>query len=401
MEQFITKYRPKKSADIIGQESKIKELKDFIINYQGQKKRAILIYGQSGIGKTSSVHSLANELGLELVEVNASEFRNQEQILLKIGNAIKQKSLFSKGKIILVDEVDGIAGVEDRGGMQTILRLIAETKYPMILTINDPFHNKFSTLRNKCYMLMFEPINYQIIEGFLRKICNDEKLNIDDGSLRTLARISGGDLMSALNDLQSISGKGRISEEDIKFLSHRDKQEPIQQALGRIFKTTDINISIFAFDNVKEDVDEQFLWIDENLPKEYSKVEDLVNAYESLSKADIFRRRIRINQYYRFLVYINAYITIGISLSKIERYTTVIKYSQTGRLLKIFWANQRSLKRKEIAKKLAKKIHCSVKDAIKGIYNFKVIFRANKKMANAIANELELSQEEIEWLGKF
>ena len=42
--------------------------------------------------------TLANELGLEVYEVNASDFRNAEQINQKVGSAVKQQSLFSKGK---------------------------------------------------------------------------------------------------------------------------------------------------------------------------------------------------------------------------------------------------------------------------------------------------------------
>ena len=49
------------------------------------KKRAALIYGMPGNGKTSAVHALANEKELELIEVNASDVRNAEAIKSKLG----------------------------------------------------------------------------------------------------------------------------------------------------------------------------------------------------------------------------------------------------------------------------------------------------------------------------
>ena len=400
MMPFITKYSPKKISDIVNQDAGVKELENFILNFNKQKKRAALVYGHSGTGKTSSVYAIGREHGMEVVEVNASEFRNQEQINMKIGNAIRQRSLFSKEKLILIDEVDGIAGREDRGGLQAILKLMEETPYPMILTLNDPYDNKFSSLRSKCILVKFEPLNYIDISKFLKKVCHHENISADDELLRTLARRAGGNMMAALNDLESIASKSGIGKLEIDNIGHRDIQESILNALLRIFKTTDINVALGAFENVKENLDEQFLWLDENLPKEYTKSVDIANAYDAFSRALVFNKRILRNQYYRFLVYINALITAGIAVSKSERYQKQVEYTQTKRLLKIFWANQKSLKKKAIAKKIAQKTHCSVKDAFKNMYYYQIIFRNSKEMALRITTELELDSAEAEWLRK-
>ena len=98
MQPFTIKYQPKRTNEIIGQDNAIKKLKDFVVNFKRQRKNAALVYGPSGVGKTISVHVLANELDLEILEVNASDVRNSEQINSMIGSAIGQMSLFSKGK---------------------------------------------------------------------------------------------------------------------------------------------------------------------------------------------------------------------------------------------------------------------------------------------------------------
>ena len=126
MQPLIHKYIPKTTKEIFGQEDVIKQLSNFIINFKREKKNSALIYGPSGTGKTCSVYAIANELGYEVIEVNASNFRNAEQINQKVGNAIKQQSLFARGKIILVDEIDGLSGHEDRGGIQAITKIIAD-----------------------------------------------------------------------------------------------------------------------------------------------------------------------------------------------------------------------------------------------------------------------------------
>jgi len=142
MHPYTKKYIPEKSSDIIGQDAALKELKDFVINFKRKKNKAALLYGPSGTGKTGSVYAIANELGLEILEVNASDFRNAEQIDSRAGMAAGQQSLFFKSKIILVDEVDGLSGTQDRGGIQAIIKLVEKSAFPIILTAMNPWDHK-------------------------------------------------------------------------------------------------------------------------------------------------------------------------------------------------------------------------------------------------------------------
>ena len=154
---YTKKYQPVNCKDIVGQDKPLKELSLFITDFKAQKKKASLVYGPPGVGKTCCAYTLAKELDLEIIEVNASEFRNKEQINLKIGGAVNQQSLFSKGKLILVDEIDGLSGQKDRGGIQSITKLIEKSSFPMILTATNPWGNKFNTLRRKCNLLNSSP----------------------------------------------------------------------------------------------------------------------------------------------------------------------------------------------------------------------------------------------------
>ena len=399
MQPLIQKYIPKTTKEIFGQDETIQKLKNFIINFKKEKKNSALIYGASGTGKTSSAYAIANELGCEVIEVNASDFRNAEQINQKVGNAIKQQSLFAKGKIILVDEIDGLSGHEDRGGIQAITKLIADSTYPIILTATNPFDNKFSSLRSKSNLIEFKQLDYLSIFNILKKICEHEKIKFDEDVLKALSRRAGGDARAAINDLQTLAqDKKELTKESLEELSERNKTDNIMIALNKIFKTTDLKIAIFAFDNVEENLDEQFLWIDENLPKEYTKPEELAKAYEMLSKADVFSRRIRRWQHYRFLVYINALITAGISAAKKEKYKHIVQYKPTGRILKLWWAKQKSMKKKAIAEKIAEKTHSSKKEILKSTMPYLPVMFRNKEMKNNITKELDLNEEEVEWL---
>ncbi len=401
MQPLTNKYTPKATKEIFGQDDGIKKLRRFIDNFPRERKKSVLVYGSSGIGKTCSAHAIANEVGYEIVEVNASDFRNAEQITQKVGNAIKQRSLFAKGKIILVDEIDGLSGHEDRGGVQAITRLIEDSTYPIILTATNPFDSKFSSLRGKSTLIEFSQLDYLSIFKILKRVCDIEKIKYEESSLKALSRRAGGDARAALNDLQSLAYDGiGLPKEAIEDTPDRNKTDNIMFALSKIFKTTDLKIAISAFDSVEEDLDHRLLWIDENLPKEYSKPSELAEAYQMLSKADIFNRRIRRWQHYRFLLYINALITAGIASAKSARYNKMVEYKPTGRILKIWWANQKSMKNKAIAEKIAQKTHSSKKEILKSTMPYIPIMFSNIEMGANITKELDLSEEESDWLKK-
>ena len=137
------------------------------------------------------------------------------------------------------------------------------------------------------------------------------------------------------------------------------------------------------------------------MPREYTKPEGLARAYDKLSKADIFSRRIKRWQHWRFLVYINALITAGIAVSKKEKYGHYVQYKPTGRLLKLWWAKQKAMKKKAIAEKIAEKTHTSAKGALKSTLPYlQAAFKKNKTFRNSLIEELNLSAEEAEWLKK-
>ena len=158
-------------------------------------------------------------------------------------------------------------------------------------------------------------------------------------------------MRAAINDLQSL-GTEKITLQRFEELGYRNKQESIQEALIKVFKVSDSSIAKTAFQNVQEDIDQIFLWVDENLPKEYTDAESLASAYDALSRADVFKGRIHRWQHWGFLIYVDALLSAGVDVSKKQRNKSPIAYEQTQRLLKIWIAKQKYAKRQAIAEKL-------------------------------------------------
>jgi len=397
MAVWIRKYAPKSLSEVQGQNAATERLKSYVENYKkGQKP--LLAYGPQGIGKTSSIHALANENNYELIEINASDIRNAEGINSVVGSAINQHSLFAEKKVILLDEIDGLSGSQDRGGVAAISVLVVKSSFPIIMTANDPYKKNLKTLRKKSDLLEYRNLAYTSILKYLKKICAKENIKADEKTLTSLARSVGGDLRAAINDLQSFSYNGKLSKKDLDLAYSRDHTEKILNALVRVFETTNASVALEAFDEVQEDLDAIFLWIEENLPKEYTKAKDLAEGFANLALADVFKGRIRRWQDYRFYVYCYNLLSAGIALSKDEKYPEFTSYQRSGRILKIWMSNQKNLKKKAIAQKIAIKTHASTKRAMDEVYFLKAM--AKKGDIKDLVKEFELEKEEIAWLKK-
>jgi replication factor C large subunit len=341
------------------QKTAVDLLKAFVTGTRKAGQLALL-HGPQGSGKTSMVHALARDLGLELLEVNASDVRNESSIKELLGPALTNRSLFSPaGKLILFDEVDGLSGTNDRGGLGAILALAKETPFPVVMTANDPWDSKFSELRKRSVLIPVRALPYTAILPLLRTVANTEGLEYDDAALQALARRAGGDLRAAITDLQTLGSV--VSVATVSSVDQRDVKGNILDAVRIVLKTRDPKVARDVLDSLQEDIDEIFLWMDENLPKEYRKPEDLVRGYRTLAEADRFRGRIRRWQHWRFLVYCYDLLGPGIALAKAEKYDGFIQVAPTQRLLTTW--RSKSATRDAIIGKVATEQHLSLRAA--------------------------------------
>ena len=385
---WTEKYRPKKLEEIKGQNDAILKLKEFLRNF-GKKKNAILLYGPPGTGKTSLAYALANEIDSEIFELNASDLRNKEKLKEILKPAVEQKSLMKKNKIILVDEVDGISE-SDYGGLSELLEIIQSSTYPIIITANDIWNRKFSSLRKKCEILQLKEINYNVIKQVISEISRKEQLVIDDYFITELAVKAKGDLRAAINDLQTLS---KLKDYFSVILDERNKETDIFNSLRRVFKEMPTNDMLNIFDSVNMSIDDIILWLEENIPAEY-KGEELARAYELLSKTDIFKGRIHRQQYWRFLVYENILLSYGISSAKKNAKTGFTSYKKPSRILQIWLNNQKTMQKKSICQKYSQYVHVSQKRAMSEFPVIKQIIKSNPD----IQKELKLEEDEIEYI---
>lgn len=383
------KYGPKAYSDLVGQEKAVSEIETFLKAFPKGKK-ALLLHGPAGAGKTSLVMAAAKEHNLDIFELNASDLRNRLKLEEVLKPASEQHSLFKKSKLLLMDEVDGVTG-KDIGGVPELVRIIEKTSHPIIMTGNDIWQSKFSELRPKCKLVEVKALTADQITKVLDKVIKAEGIKENTHFIRQIAIKSQGDLRAALNDLQSYCVDG-IPDESL--LETRNKEDSIFNILKKLFQERKDFLQLF--DNTEMSLDEILLWIEENIPKEYKKGKELALAYLALANADVFRGRIYRQQFYRFLIYQNAFQSAGVSYAKDKAKTGFTKYERPSRILKIWLNNQKTAKKKTISQKYAKFVHCSTKRAMRDYLLIKNIVKSNPN----IQNQLRLTDEEIDFIKK-
>lgn len=411
---WAEKYRPKTLDEVMGNPSAINDLKDWAESWERgiPKKRAVILIGDAGIGKTSSALALAREYTWGVVELNASDLRNADVIRRIATSGAMNETFTDSGefvstrhggrKLIILDEADNIFGKEDTGGLQTITNTIKETKQPMVLIVNEYYDlvRRSPALRRLCLTIKFSRIHRSTVIRVLRNICQREDVTVSNEALITLAEHSSGDLRSAINDLQSLClGKKRISEKDVTVLGHRDSKSTIFKVISEIFKATSYKRALESTYDLDEDLNHLLLWIDENLPIEYRKSEDLGRAYLPLSKASIYLGRVRRRQFYKFWSYANDMMTAGVALSKTNVYQGYTKYQFPSWLTKMSKSKGIRSTRKSLNEKLSSAYHTSQYVAQTTMYPYlKYLFENEREFTLYSIRNLDLDSEEIAFI---
>jgi replication factor C large subunit len=392
---WTEKYSPKNFDEVLGNV----KIKDAIVEWteewlMGNTQNCLLLIGPAGTGKTTLAHLAANEFS-EYVELNASDKRSYDIILNTIGEASASKSLFGDGlKLIILDEVDGIHGTEDRGGTRAISKIIKESHHPLIMMANDPYSKRLKSLKTKCNTLILRKVHTNSIVALLKRICVKEGVEFEEHVIRNLAKSSNGDLRSAINDLEIIArGKTKITSEDLELLSKKDDIINIFDSVRTVLKSKNPRR---IKDAMKVEAEPSFLieLIAENIPREYEKVDELQKAYEMISLADIYLGRAFNTRVYSYWKYTYELMSLGVALSKEETYRKFSRFTNSSIFTMLSKSRAKRDLKDKVAKKMGEKLHTS-KKVVKEQFPYMEIMFQNDDTAYELATYYGLSDDEV------
>ncbi len=390
MDLWTEKYRPRKSTDVVGQNKAIGELLNWLQNWKAGS--GLLLAGPPGTGKTALVEAAAAERGWLLLQINASDERNAEEIGV-FAQTTKTRDLFGRKKLILLDEVDGIPG-KDRGAGAAIIELIANSAFPVILTANDLWHQKLRSIKEHCSIAKFGKVHAASLEKRLAEIAKTEGVACEDGLLKGLARWSGGDLRSAITDLQTVcTGRQQLAAADVDAIGFREREAGMFDVLPAVFAGRSLNAARKAVQGADKDPDEALLWIETNTPLSFSSPAELASAYSRLAQADLFRNRVFRQQNWRFKAYMSD-LAAAVGVGRATE-TGFVMYQPPQRMMMLGRTKGTREKVNAVAEKLGAELHCSRNRIKRDFFPFLKILIKEKKI------ELPLEKEELDTIRKF
>lgn len=308
---WAEKYRPIRLQDIIGNPASIHQMAAWARSWTPRSK-PLLLYGKPGIGKTSSAHALARDMGWDVIELNASDQRTAAVIDRIVGGGSTTASLTgSQRKLVVIDEADNLHGTADRGGARAIIECIKHAQQPVILIAND-LYDLAPELRLRCEPVQFRAIPARSIAPRLKYICAAEKIECTDAAVRQIAESAEGDVRSAVNMLYG-SAIGRQHLDDAQVhASQKDERISIFALISSLAaRTTDEDLIRFSWE--VEDAPESIeQWIESNIHL-FVDPDRMGIAYRHLARADEYLGFTYRRQYYTLWRYANAMMLLGVA----------------------------------------------------------------------------------------
>ena len=227
------KYRPKKFENVVSQTTIIQTLENSIkTSHIGH---AYLFSGPRGTGKTTAAKIFARAVNclnykddlcnecknciysgqkecMDIIEIDAASNNGVDEIR-ELRNKVKILPSELKYKVYIIDEVHMLS----IGAFNALLKTLEEPPEHVIFILATTDPQKIpNTIISRCQTFQFKKISPNDIKQMLEKIALNEKIEIEDDVLTSIASASDGGLRDAIGLLDKLSSYklGKITYND-------------------------------------------------------------------------------------------------------------------------------------------------------------------------------------------
>jgi len=230
-ELWTEKYRSKSLDEVVNHKEIISRLKKFV---EDRNIPHLLFVGPAGVGKTTTVLALAQDLyGPDylnhILELNASDERGINVIREKVKFFARTAPIRSgvSFKILIMDEADSLTSAAQHALRRTMERYTKTCRFCLIGNYSESI---IEPIQSRCAIFRFAHLNEKDTRARIKHIANCEQVSLHETGLNAILEASGGDLRKAINILQTaaasrrdyvdeevvLSVLGRVSPKDVR-----------------------------------------------------------------------------------------------------------------------------------------------------------------------------------------
>jgi len=380
------KYRPQSIVDMVGNEEARTAFVEWFAKWKKGTKPLLLV-GPPGIGKTTLANLASKQFGYDMIGLNASDIRNKQRIQEMLSPVLGNLSIFGK-QMIFVDEVDGIHGRSDFGGVEGLIKILKEPTVPIILAANSETSDKMKGIKKVVKTIHLKPLPPRLLQLYLQKILKNENAKLGLGSIIKIIINSRGDLRSMINSSQAlVTGFEPSTGMSFENLN-------VEDGINAFFKANSKDEARIVLYSLRIDPREKInAFYSSVITSNISQIE-MEKMLQVLSEADLLYGRIMKTQEWRLLRYLDNILLKLYQKDTSIRYT---KYNLSWPLLNRLRWDGRSIK--SLANVFAKKMHISKSTFATFYFPFILFCMKNKKLELEIDDTLtELLEKEMKLL---
>ena len=382
---WTEKYRPQSLAEMVGNDEARAKLLLWLKKWKPGARAALLV-GPPGTGKTTTVHIVAEKMGLHLVELNASDSRTRERLTKKIGEAISSTSLFGGTSLIFLDEVDGLAGRADYGAVDFIKDAVRKSECPVVMAANNPGSDEVKKLGSSTSRIEFHKPDIQEVERRLEEIAEKEKVDVGNGEISAIAKAANGDLRAAINFLQS------------GIAAQKDEEKTAAEAVNAFFGAIDEKAALRALRDYPGQPREKLRDIFTAVSRSKVHEERKAVALDILSEADVLMGRIFRGRDWRLLRYLDPLLASELWAVLGDGGPSYTMDAVPWALQLRIWNDSRKLK--DIALRAGRRVGISQKGFLVEDMSYLLLLCGGKEFREELVKSLDLEENYAQFLAK-
>ncbi|RMW39575.1 MAG: AAA family ATPase [Nitrosopumilus sp.] len=340
------KHRPQNISDMVGNEESRAAIMEWFAKWKKGTKPLLLV-GPPGIGKTTMAFLVAKQFGYDMIGLNASDVRSKSRINEILTPVLGNVSVLGT-PMIFVDEVDGIHGRGDYGGVAALVDILKEPTVPIILAANDDTSDKMKNIKKVTKTISFKKIPPRLLRVYLENVLKKENAKLSPGSLIKVIDKARGDIRSMINLTQSmVTGFNPQTETTFENID-------VEDGINAFFKSKSVEEARGVLYSMQIDPREKINAFYSSIVTSSLDPETFAKYLEIISEADMLYGKIVRTQNWRLLRYLND---ILIKLYRDDDRVRYAQYNLSWPLLnRIRWDGA---KIKSLSSVMAKKLHLS------------------------------------------